>query len=450
MAGLISIGGLVTGLDTNKMIDSLVALERRPIDQLGKEISAVNDTKSALSSLQAKFLAFKTAADALKTTGGALVRKASSSESTVLSAAAGEGAQRGTATITVTQLARASVAGSTVGKTAATDTVAAGAGTFRFQVGSGDVQTVTIDGTTTLQDLANAINDLDAGVTASAINAGTAASPDYRLQLQSETTGESSTITIVQDDTQLAIQTSQTGLNAQFSVSGFSTSFERESNTFNDVLTGVTISLRSEGTSTVTVDEDPDAIVAKVKALVDAYNDIRTFVDEASVVDAGQGKDEVATGPLAGNTTVRNLVERLQQTFSQAISGADTKYVNLSSLGVATQKDGTVVFTESTLRSAIADDADAVADVFAGNGTSDGIAADLADLVSDLTASSGAFATQSTSLDQRIRDLQDQIDQGTRNVEAYEESLRLQFANLETLIAQLQSQGQSLLAGLGG
>jgi flagellar hook-associated protein 2 len=449
MAGLISIGGLVTGLDTNKMIDSLVALERRPIDQLGKEIDAANVTKTALASLQAKFLAFKTAADGLKTAGGVLVRKASSSESTVLSAAAGEGAQRGTATITVSQLARASVAGSTVGKTAATDTIAAGAGTFRFQVGSGDVQTVNIDGTTTLQDLANAINDLDAGVTASAINAGTAASPDYRLQLQSQDTGESSTITIVQDDTQLAIQTSQTGLNAQFSVSGFSTSFERESNTFNDVLTGVTISLRSEGTSTVTVDDDADAIVKKVQAFVAAYNEIRTFVDQESVVDAGQGKDEVAQGPLAGNSTVRQLAERLQSTFSSAISGADSKYVNLSSLGIATQKDGTVIFTEATLRTAISEDPDAVAAVFAGTDESNGVAADLATLVAEVTGSSGAFSAQTTSLDQRIRGLQDQIDQGTRNVEAYEESLRLQFANLETLIAQLQSQGNSLLAALG-
>lgn len=450
MAGLISIGGLITGLDTNKMIDSLVALERRPIDLLGKEISATNVTKSALATLQAKFLTFKSAADALKTAGGVLVRAASSSDATVVSAAAGEGAQRGTATLTVTQLARASVAGATVGKTAATDTVAAGAGTFRFQVGSGDVQTVTIDETTTLQDLANAINDLDAGVTASAINAGTAASPDWRLQLQSRSTGESSTITIVQDDTQLAIQTSQTGLNAQFSVSGFSTSFEREANTFADVLPGVTIGLKSVGTSTIAVDDDPDAIVAKVQALVDAFNDIRTFVTQESQVDAGQGKDEIATGPLAGNSTVRQLVERLQTTFSQAISAADSEYVNLSSLGIATQKDGTVLFTEATLRAAIAADADGVAAVFAGNAESNGIANDLSALVAEFTGATGAFVAQNTSLDARIRDLQDQVDQGTRNVEAYEESLRLQFANLETLVAQLQSQGNFLLSALGG
>ncbi|HEV7732946.1 MAG TPA: flagellar filament capping protein FliD [Candidatus Binatia bacterium] len=450
MAGLISIGGLVTGLDTNKMIESLVALERRPLDQLGKEISATNVTKSALATLQAKFLTFKTAADGLKTVGGVLVRKSSSSNESVLSAAAGAGAERGTATITTSQLARASVAGSTVGKTAASDTVAAGAGTFRFQVGSGDVQTVDIDATTTLQDLANAINDTDAGVTASAINAGTAASPDYRLQLQSRTTGESSTITIVQDDTQLAIQTSQTGLNAQFTVSGFSTAFERESNTFNDVLTGVTISLRSEGTSTVTVDDDVDAIVDKVTALAAAFNDIKTFVADESKIENAQGKDELITGPLAGNSTVRQLLERLQSTFSEAISGAEGSYVNLSSLGLATQKDGSVLFTEATLRSAIADDPNGVAAVFAGNDDSNGVAADLATLLADVTGSTGAFASQNTSLDARVRDMQDQIDQGTRNVDAYEDSLRLQFANLESLVASLQTQGNFLQSALGG
>ena len=46
-----------------------------------------------------------------------------------------------------------------------------------------------------------------------------------------------------------------------------------------DVLPGVTINLKAEGTSTLTVDDDTDAIVDRVKAVVAAYNDVRTFVD---------------------------------------------------------------------------------------------------------------------------------------------------------------------------
>jgi flagellar hook-associated protein 2 len=449
MAGDISIGGLMTGLDTNSIIAKLVQLETRPISLLQSEQSGVEKTKTAIASLNAKLLTFKSAADALKTSAKVLVRAASSSSESVATVAAGEGAQKGTATLNVTRLARGSVAGSTVGKTAADDTVAAGAGTFRFQVGSGAVQSVAVDATTTLQDLATAIGDLDAGVSASVINFGTDAAPNYRLQIASTATGASSTITVVQDDTSLAIQTGQTGLNAQFTLSGFSTTFERESNTFSDVLSGVTIALKDEGTTTITVDDDADAITAKVKALVTAYNDIRTFVTEQSAVSGEQGADTITSGPLANNSTVRSLVQQLQETLTGAISGASTRYVNLASVGLATQRDGTILFTESTFQDALADDPTAVAQVLAGNGTANGVANDLSTLLGSLTGAGGAIATQNTSLDQRVDALQDQIDTATRNLEAFEKSLRAQFSALETLVASLQSQGNSLLAALG-
>ncbi len=448
MAGTISIGGLISGLDTNSIIDQLVALERRPIELLSQQVSTTQATRSSLDVLQGKFLALKNAVDGFKTTGGVLVRKAASSATSVLDAAAGSGAERGSATITVTQLARGSVAGATVGRTTASDTVAAGDGTFRFQVGSGDVQTVQVSATTTLQELANEINATNSGVRATAINVGTSSSPDYRLQLQTTTTGSASTLTIVQDDTQLAIQTAQTGQDAQFTVSGFSTSFTRESNSFADVLPGVTITLKSLGTSTLTVDDDVDAITDKVKGIVAAYNDIQTYVAGESTIEAGQDEEELATGALANNSTVRQLVGRLQELFSAPAAGATTQYVNLSSLGLATQKDGTILFNEGTFKAALADDATAVAELFAGNGTATGVANDLSSLIAQATGPNGAFANQTSALDQQIRTLQDSIEQGERNVDATALSLRQQFANLEQLVSSLQNQGNYLISAL--
>lgn len=448
MAGVISIGGLATGLDTNSIIDQLVKLERRPLDVLVTQVADAGETKSALSTLNAKFLALKGAIDKLKTAGGVLLRQASSSDETVLTAAAGSGAQRGTATLAVTQLARGSVAGATVGKTSVDDTVAGGAGTFRFQVGSGDVQTVAIDGTTTLQGLANAINDLNAGVTATAINAGTAAAPDYRLQIASKTTGASTTITIVQDDTQLAVQTAQTGRNAQFTVSGFATSFERETNTFADVLPGVTINLKAEGTSTLTVDDDTDAIVDRVKAVVAAYNDVRTFVDANAEVSR-TSDDELETGPLAANVGVRQLLARVQEVFTAAVEGATSPYVNLASLGLATQRDGTILLDEAKLRSAIGDDPDAVAQLFAGDDDAGGVANALSALLDDVTKSDGSLSLQTDAIDDQVRSLEDAIAAGERNLEVFEKSLREQFAVMEQLVSSLQSQSNFLLAALG-
>src|SRR5437016_3953488 len=295
MAGLITVGGLATGIDTNSIIDKLVALEKRPVALLGVEVQDVQATQTSINTLGGKLSTLRSAAHALGTTDGVLVRAATSSDTDVLAAAAGAGAQPGSVALTITQLARGSVAGPTVGVASATSTVASGPGTFQFQVGSGTVKSVNVDATTTLQGLATAINALDAGVTASAVNLGTASAPDFRLEIASKATGATSTVTVTHDDTALAVQTAQAGQNAQFTVDGFSGTFERESNTFGDVLPGVTVTLRNRGTATVTVADDADAITAKVKTLVAAFNDIVTFVTGESQVTETRASPEVAS-----------------------------------------------------------------------------------------------------------------------------------------------------------
>jgi flagellar hook-associated protein 2 len=450
MPGVISIGGLATGLDTNTIIDQLVKLERRPLDLLERQIAATQATKSSVASVSTKLAALRTAAQALGTVDRVLVRKASSSAETVLAATAGAGAARGSTTIAVTQLARGSVAGATVGVASATSTVAGGAGTFEFKVGSGAVQSVAVDASTTLQGLADAINALGAGVTATAVNLGTSSSPDYRLEIVSQNTGAATTLTIVNDATTLAVQTSQAGLDAQFTLSGFAGTFSRETNTFSDVLPGVTIDLRSLGTATITVTDDTDGIVEQVQGLVTAFNDLATFVAGESTVEQKESGDDVQVGSLATDTTVKRILARLHGVFSGTVAGATTQYVNLSSLGLATQQDGTIKFDEAKFRAALAADPTAVAQVFAGNGTATGVANDLVTFVGEATGAGGVLAKRTSALDEQIRSLQEDVDDGQRRVDAFEASLVAQFSALETLVSDLQSQSGFLLSALAG
>jgi len=446
MAGLITVGGLATGIDTNSIIDKLVALEKRPVALLGVEVEDVQATQRSINTLGSKLSTLRSAAHALGTTDGVLVRAATSSDTDVLAAAAGAGAQPGSVALTITQLARGSVAGATVGVASATSTVASGPGTFQFQVGSGTVKSVNVDATTTLQGLATAINALDAGVTASAVNLGTASAPDFRLEIASKATGATSTVTVTHDDTALAVQTAQAGQNAQFTVDGFSGTFERESNTFGDVLPGVTVTLRNRGTATVTVADDADAITAKVKTLVAAFNDIVTFVTGESQVTETQDKSDVALGSLATDSTVKHLVARLHEVFSESVGGA---YTNLSSLGLATQQDGTIAFDEGKFRTALGSDSTAVAATFAGAGTASGVAKDLSALIDGMTGSGGTLALHTTALNDQIRSLQDQIDAGQREVDAFEVNLRQQFTALETFVSGLKNQGSFLQQAFG-
>src|SRR3989475_889547 len=447
MAGLITVGGLATGIDTNSIIDKLVALEKRPVGLLGVEVQDVQATQTSINTLGSKLSTLRSAAHALGTAGGVLVRAATSSDTDVLAAAAGAGAQPGSVALTITQLARGSVAGATVGVASATSTVASGPGTFQFQVGSGPVKSVNVDAPTTLQGLATAINALDAGVTASAVNLGTASAPAFRLEIASKPTGATSTVTVTHDDTALAVQTAQAGQNAQFTVDGFSGTFERESNTFGDVLPGVTVTLRTRGTATVTVADDADAITAKVKTLVAAFNDIVTFVTGESQVTETQDKSDVALGSLATDSTVKHLVARLHEVFSESVGGA---YTNLSSLGLATQQDGTIAFDEGKFRTALGSDSTAVAATFAGAGTASGVAKDLSALIDGMTGSGGTLALHTSALDNQIRSLQDQIDAGQREVDAFEANLREQFTALETFVSGLKTQGSFLKQAFGG
>ncbi len=448
MAGLIHVGGLATGLDTTKIIDQLMQLERRPLDLLSQQLTGVQASQTSLATLGGKLAALGSAASALNTTEEVLLGKGASSDPTVVTAAAGGGAARGATALTVTQLARGSVAGATTGVTAPTSTVALGPGTFRFQVGSGPVQSVALTGTTTLDDLVRAVNGLDVPVTASAVNLGTAAAPDYRLNLVSRDTGASSTITVVQDDTTLAVQTTQAGQNAQFTVGGFSGTFERESNTFSDVLPGVTFSLKGTGTAVVTVDDDADAITAKVKALVAAFNDVVQFVAGESTITQGQTQGDIKIGSLAADSTVRRLVDQLHDGFSETLAGATSRYVNLSSLGLATQKDGTISFDETKFRTALGDNSEAAAQVLAGNGVGLGVANGLAKLVADATGIGGILALDGNNLDDQVRELQDQIDAGQRRVDAFQADLQGQFTALEALVSGLQSQSSFLTSVL--
>ena len=449
----ISVGGLATGLDTNKIIDQLVALERRPIDLLASARSGAKAKNLALQTFNTKVLAFLTAVDGLREKNDVLVRKATSSDTTAVSAVADTGATAGTTSLTVTALARNAIATAGTGVASAESTVAAGAGSFSFQVGTGDVQTVTLSAATTLEDLASAINDLSAGATASVVNLGTTAAPDYRLQLTSDETGVSHDLTIVADDTTLGIAVTQTAQNASFTISGFVDPVVRESNTVGDLIPGVTLSLHATGGPvTVTVATDSDGVANALKNVVKAFNDVVTYVaDESQVVQDTTGDDrDVAAGPLAFDGTVRNIVARLHDLISERAENLPGRYDSLGQVGITTARDGTLTLDATKLAAALGDDAGAVGELFGGTVDVDGVADRLHEFLAGVTQAGGLISVRGDAVSAEIKRLDQDIATGERNLDAFEATLRARFAALEVLVSSLQSQGAFLQNALGG
>jgi flagellar hook-associated protein 2 len=450
----ITIGGLATGLDTNKIIDQMVALERRPLDALQTQRETATTRQQALQTFNAKVLAFLTAVDGVRDGDEVIARAATSSDTTVLTAKAGAGASVGTTSLTVLGLARNAIATAANGKTSASATVATGAGSFVFRVGSGDAQTVAVDATTTLQGLATKINALDAGVSASVVNIGTAASPDYRLRVASTDTGVSSNLTIVTDNTTLGVAVTQTALNASFSVPGFADPLAREHNTFDDVIPGVTVSLAAiGGPVTVAVATDVEGATANVQKVVNAFNDIVNFVADESRVTQDPSKSDhgVVAGPLAFDGTIKNILSSLHAVVSGAASGVGDLTI-LAQVGITTARDGTLAFDSAKLATALTADSGAVASLFGGKGTVGGVGDRLHDYLTNLTKSGGLVTIDAKTVTDQIAVIDEQLAAGQRHLDDFESSLRATFTHLELLVANLQTQSGylSALANLGG
>ncbi len=451
MAGTISIGGLATGLDTNKIIDQLVALERQPLDLLSTQRDDAIARQKALSTFGSKIFAFLNAANDIRTSDDVIARSATSSDEDVLTATAGGGAVPGSTTITVSALARGAIATSANGKASASATVAAGAGNFVFKVGAGADQTIAVDATTTLQQLAAKINGLDAGVSASVVNAGTSASPDYRLRIATRGTGASNALTIVTDDTSLGVAVTQTAQNASFTVTGFADPLSRESNTFDDVIPGVQITLKAlGGPVSVSVGTDVAGVTKNVQNVVDAFNDLVTFVAGQSGVtqDTSSADHTVTAGPLAFDGTVRGIMTALHGILSDAVPALGDVNV-LAQVGITTQRDGTLAFDAAKLASALTNDEGAVGALFGGKGTVGGVADRLHDYLTALTKSGGLLDVGAHGVASEISNLEDRIADGQRHLDAFQQGLQQTFTNLEVLVNSLQSQGAFLMGALG-
>ena len=458
----ISFGGLGNGIDFGQIVDFLIQAERIPIDRKIETRLSSQEKLTDLGSLGSKLLSLQTAASSLRTRVGfdkTKIDVSTGSTKTLLTATAASIASAGTYTVKVNQLAAshqlASTSTTAVSSTS-TDIVSGSSATFSFQVGSGSIQTVDLASDATLDDLKNAINDLGAGVSASTLNTGTEASPQYRLILTSNDTGASNGITIVTDTSTLDVSPAGTGTDtlqsaqdAQIELgnpSDTTVTLDRSSNTITDAITGVTLNLQgidASETVSITVNQDPSAVKEGIQSLVAAYNEVVTFVNERTVFNV----ETQERGLFVGETIPRTVLDQLRRALSDQVSGLST-ITTAGEIGFQTQAtDGTIILDEADLDKQLSENYSALRDLFIENPTTGtiGLAERLVDAIDTLDdVETGALTIRQNSLSDEIDDLADQIALMESDLLRFEEQQRIKFANLDGLVASLQSQLNSL------
>jgi flagellar hook-associated protein 2 len=429
----INFSGLATGMDTGAMIDALVKVERRPIDLLEIQMGNLEFKLSLFNDLNSKLAALKTAAGKLSTAATFFVKKASSSNDSVVSATAGSNASAGSHSITVTSLAHATTQAS-AGFSAPTSNIRQG--TLNITVGT-TTTPITIDGTNnTLDGLKNAINASGAAVTASIVQVD---ATTYRMVVTGKNTGTANAVTIDESglttgsDPLPGFSVTQAATNAVLDVDGI-VGINRSTNTVSDVITGVTLDLKSLSASPVQVaiTDDNEAIKTQINDFVKAYNDVMTFIHEQTKYDA----KNKSGSPLIADSTMQTVQSMVRMALGTSVTGTPA---SVTDLGFTTNTDNTITVDDVKLSDALANNAAGVSNLFTD--ATNGVSAKLAASVDSLTApSSGILTSRIKGTQDSIDDIEDNIAEKEERLEQFTVALVRRFAVLEALVAQLKAQ----------
>ncbi|MFJ4296861.1 flagellar filament capping protein FliD [Curtobacterium sp. NPDC089689] len=453
----LAIDGLVSGLKTTDLINSLMTIEQVPQTLLKTKLTSTNSFISSLQTINGLVQSLATkATDAAKPASlDVFTAKSSASNVTV---AAGTSAAAGSVSFTVGATATAQV-----GVTAAMTTWSVDAAPLTI-VGSDGKQTTVTPASGSLDDTVSAINKAGAGVTATKVAAGTAAdgTKQYRLQLTATKTGAAGafevyrgtgdevtagTATNVLTGTGAAVVTAaQDASVTLWAGTAAAQTVTSASNTFTDLLPGVDVTVSQTTTDpvTVTIGRDSSKAQAVASGLVDAINAITSYYGQNTAVTTTTspttGTATTTAGVLTGDATTRDAMQRLTSTMSAPVNGKSP-----SSIGIVVTKDGDFTFDADVFQKALAADPQGTQAMLSGVAANVGAAATAA---SDKYT--GSITTSITGQQSVAKDLTTQIDSWTDRLTMRRATLQTQYAALETSLSKLQSQSSWLAGQLSG
>ncbi len=307
-------------------------------------------------------------------------------------------------------------------------------GAFRYSID------VTTDDT--LQSLFNKIaNSPNIPINASLTNDGSASDP-YHLIIGSTRSGAAGRLLIDTGSTGLNFSTLAAGQDSllQIGTGGTPLLFASSDNNFQQVLTGVSVSLLGSSKQAVTVNigQDNSAVTTALQGVVDKFNLTIDAIDNATTYDS----TTTSAATLFNDSTTLQIQTRINNLMLGTYGPSSGSVHNLTDLGI-TYANGKLQFDSAKLDLALASNPSGVKDFF--KTTSTGLADRFKTGLTGLTDSfSGIIAQRTESLDQNVANYQRRLDTLNASLDARRALLQAQFNAMETALAALKSQSSAL------
>lgn len=439
--------------DSELLVEAYKRTQQSRIDAINSKKTSLETRRTFYNTLNTRINTLNSNLDKFKVANAAQLfhtRSVSSSNTSVLTVSAKNTANLGVNEIFVERIAKNDILISQQLNLSNSFGESAGTKTFQLIVG-GETKNVQVEfnGSETnqeaLQKLVAAINNTEnIGIRASFIKD---TSNTGRLSLTSTETGADKRISFADSDVLEKLGFTVSGLNpestsrttisgtgagyklsnyeeldAKLDVNGISVT--RGSNTINDLLEGLTITLRKaqengETPVTITTNIDVSQVENLINPLISSYNSLLTHLRDSKSVQ----RQDPAMSTLYSN---------LRAISTQNVSGLDEGYPTLlTEIGFKINNDGTLTLSDKTkLENYLKDNPDKVAKLFTSE---DGFVAKISKVVENLTGSSGLIRSRNETLNKQIdatvkrkTELEARIDKQANILrKEYEKSLQL-------------------------
>jgi flagellar hook-associated protein 2 len=220
---------------------------------------------------------------------------------------------------------------------------------------------ITVDGSTTMQDVLNAVSANGTGFSVAGHGVTASIDAQGRLQIADSAVGDSKlsftatndkagggTLDFGATNVATAGRAMQLAKPSDASVRIDGVMVARSTNTISDALAGVTLSLQhAEAGTTINVDvaRDTDSVVNSLKSLATAYNAVSTYVS----TNTAQG------GALAYDSSLRSTLTNLRNSLLGGVAGLNNAtYTTASMIGLSLDKTGVMNVDADAVKTALA------------------------------------------------------------------------------------------------
>ncbi|TFB59475.1 hypothetical protein E3N86_10985 [Cryobacterium sp. Hz7] len=450
-----AIDGLVSGLDTTSLINSLMQVEAVPQTLLKAKVSSSQNLISALQGLNTQIAGLADLAGKAAKPAALDLYSATITSPTVTTAVSAN-ASAGQLDVVVTNLAR-----SQVGVSAAM--TAWPADPAVLTIVSGGVTTEISVSSTSLDAVSTAINAANTGVTATKVASGVDAGgvAQYRLQFTGNDSGAAKAFSVYQGTAAevtansapdllaaagaAVIRTAQDASVTLWAGSTAAQTITSATNTFANLLPGVaiTVSAVSVDPVTIKVARDDAQIGSLASGLVSSLNGVFALISTKSAVvnsTNASGAAVLSAGIFTSDSTVRDVKQRILTAASAPINGHSP-----SEYGISITRSGTMEFDAAKFAAALAKDPVTVKAAVQEIATRVAAAASSASDKYD-----GQITAKITGQQSTVKNLGDRIADWDRSLATRRATLQSTYTALETQLSALKAQSSWLSAQVAG